>query len=85
MKTYKYSYREGMSCGNTGIINANSPSDAAYRIAKMLGYRGKQVLNGKTYNYIIECGEFDGAVPLCIAVKLMSNDSGSMRYYAVRG
>lgn len=81
MRQYQYSYRERMSTGKGGVVEASSPSEAAYKIARMLGYQGRQTFQGRQYNYISECGEFDGSVPLCIAVRLVSNEPKAVRYY----
>lgn len=32
-------------------------------------------------SYISECGEFDSSVPLCIALRLVSNEPKAVRYY----
>ena len=60
---------------------ANSSSDAAYRVARLLGYQGKHTCQGNTYNYITKCDKFDKEAPLCIAVKLVANKSKATRYY----
>ena len=81
MRLYQFSYREGMSTGKGGVIEASSPSEVAYKVSKILGYRGRQIFQGKQLNYISECGKFDVSAPLCIAVKLISNEPKAVRYY----
>jgi hypothetical protein len=82
MKQYKCIARERMTTTTPIIIEASSPKDAAYKIARQLGYQGKQTLQGRTYDYISKIGEFDGSVPCCVAVY---NSNGSVNYYSVRG
>lgn len=82
MKTYICVAREGMSSTSPTEIIASSPKDAAYKMARQLGYQGKQTLQGRTYDYISKTGEFDGSVPCCIAVR---SSNGSVSYYSVRG
>ena len=80
MKQYKCIARERMTTTTPIIIEASSPKDAAYKIARQLGYQGKQTLQGRTYDYISKTGEFDGSVPCCIAV----SDGSRTSYYNVR-
>lgn len=84
MKLYTCVARERMSCSSPTQIEANSPSEAAYKLARQMGYQVKQTIQGRTYSYISETCEFDGAVPLCIAVTPYNGKVKKTRYYAVR-
>ena len=73
-----------MCCSSSVLIKASSPSEAAHKFVRQMGYRVKQTIQGKTYNCISEICEFDGAVSLCIAVTPYDGKVKKTRYYAVK-
>lgn len=44
MKLYTCVARERMSCSSPTQIEANSPSEAAYKLARQMGYQVKQTI-----------------------------------------
>ena len=82
MKTYSYNYKEGIRQGN-GIMEANSPSDVAYKIGRSLGYQVKQSFQGNIHRYISEVNNFDTNAPLCIAVMPCTGKIRKTKYYLI--
>lgn len=72
MKGYVVNYRQGMSQGRQNIVPANSPKDAAKRMLRMLNYSSDSIR---------EIDEYDGSVPICIAVQTPTTKV--VRYYTV--
>lgn len=83
MKVYICVCRERMSCSQPQQVQAKSPSEAAYIMGRQLGYQVKQRFQGQIYSYINEVAEFDGAVPLCVAVTPAEGKVRKTRYYAI--
>lgn len=82
MRTYSYKYKEGMKQGS-GTVEANSPSEVAYKIGRSLGYQVKQSFQGNTYSYISEVNNFDIEAPLCIAVTPYTGKVRKTKYYLI--
>lgn len=47
MKLYTCVAREGMSCSSPVQVEASSPIDAAYKLARRMGYQVKQTIQGQ--------------------------------------
>lgn len=83
VERYVVNWRQGMSSGSPLQFDASSPKSAAVKAGRWLGFIVEKTSQGVKYSYISESGEFDGSVPLSLAVTKLKSDGSKIRYYNV--